>query len=1298
MTLISSYNNDTTPSLSDKLLGTDGTNGGTINILVEDVLKLINGVSGKDYIQYKFSLTNHSNEGYFNTNESKTNPAEISKFFFNKQSTTKEDLTVLFTKLDTLQNIVISLRNPENTNNFATFKITNITINTTYFVFDVVLYKNFYSGDLVVGTIYSAYFDVKENFEDKTDKGGYEGTAQDLDDAKQNISQKGIADGYASLDVNGLVPASQLPSYVDDVLEFTNLAAFPVTGATGKIYIAIDSSLIYRWSGTIYIEIKDTSAVWGAITGTVTNQTDLINWINLNVVTAPFLGTVAPASTPTGTGSAYWIATQNGTYTNFGGVVVAANSFAVISRNAGGAFSISQTTLDITSKVNVSDVINTLASTETAKPLSANQGKVLNGKITDLINVVGTEVTITPSATTTGYITNTGTINTSFANYFHKTYPISDLNKLHYASSYLVGSGISIIHFFKANGDYLGYQNLISANTTILNELIIFPLLTASIKINYTGTANVNLKYIELIKIDVINTLVSTETAKPLSANQGRVLDLKIVATENALLKKTNVTQSSTNAGFVNKSGVIVTLYAGYSHKNYSVANINNKHFFSTTSDGTDLALIHFFKADGTYLGNQNTVNALTTVTDELIVFPALTAVVKINYKNSPTVNLNFTELSNFQAEVGVLNTKIDLVNAADVQAAKTVLSENNAITSSTTQSGGFINNSGNFSASATYRVENYLIADITKKHFYTTYFGGSGLSLLHFYGAADVYLGSQNPIVANTQLTNEPIVFPVGTVKIKVNSALASVQGVVYTDYIPLAADLNSLSNRLTVVEQKSPKSTIEFTKETSQFSVRTAFDSTRDLVMVYFVNVGNKNVSQNGTYIGLNTLTTAQIKATAKAHDTADSVAPFQTKNYWFINGEHGYLIPKIVSTGHNKVVADLGSMWQCADGKQFKLIKISGNDLYFAPKITINGGGAGKDTSDYVYGYVMTALTHVSGATNTGNITVTTNSSFQWKPINDNIKKTFFCDGKEIVDNGVYNCLELVVKDVHECYNPATITQFEPTFTADKWFRTTYTYKFIGMSCAVNHSIELFSPLWLEYYGATQPMGLTKSGDKDSFIFIPKVQSKTSGGVTTDWKQPQNCSVADQVWGATSFAVTANDLIDVNKVPDRIVQYHKNPSGDYLLGFASGLSLLSSNTRDSIRKNKMQSVAFSFKNDYRNKMYFRVITALGEEGDLLPTGWVANYNYYHTYYNPALSPAKVYWYKENNSFIVYIHCFEIINNCKIILPDFMEGKVAEIVEKTTDASLITDTIVANEIYVKFTSALANYIVLKF
>jgi hypothetical protein len=49
-----------------------------------------------------------------------------------------------------------------------------------------------------------------------------------------------------------LVPANQLPSYVDDVLEFDNRSAFPATGEKGKIYIAINDDSQWRWTGTTY--------------------------------------------------------------------------------------------------------------------------------------------------------------------------------------------------------------------------------------------------------------------------------------------------------------------------------------------------------------------------------------------------------------------------------------------------------------------------------------------------------------------------------------------------------------------------------------------------------------------------------------------------------------------------------------------------------------------------------------------------------------------------------------------------------------------------------------------------------------------------------------------------------------------------------------------------------------------------------------------------------------------------------------------------------------------------------------
>lgn len=74
-------------------------------------------------------------------------------------------------------------------------------------------------------------------------------------------STKGQFSGLASLDENGRVPSSQLPSYVDDVIEADTLTAFPETGESGKIYIAKDTNKTYRWSGTDYTEISASLAL-----------------------------------------------------------------------------------------------------------------------------------------------------------------------------------------------------------------------------------------------------------------------------------------------------------------------------------------------------------------------------------------------------------------------------------------------------------------------------------------------------------------------------------------------------------------------------------------------------------------------------------------------------------------------------------------------------------------------------------------------------------------------------------------------------------------------------------------------------------------------------------------------------------------------------------------------------------------------------------------------------------------------------------------------------------------------------
>ena len=81
-------------------------------------------------------------------------------------------------------------------------------------------------------------------------------------DARIPLTQKGVANGIATLDATAKVPAAQIPDMADDVLTYANLAAFPATGVSGVIYLAVNAGTPanptrqYRWGGSAYAEIS----------------------------------------------------------------------------------------------------------------------------------------------------------------------------------------------------------------------------------------------------------------------------------------------------------------------------------------------------------------------------------------------------------------------------------------------------------------------------------------------------------------------------------------------------------------------------------------------------------------------------------------------------------------------------------------------------------------------------------------------------------------------------------------------------------------------------------------------------------------------------------------------------------------------------------------------------------------------------------------------------------------------------------------------------------------------------------
>lgn len=137
----------------------------------------------------------------------------------------------------------------------------NISISTLQQEF-INLDEKFDDVENEVSEVKSLLEDAKNLVRDLEDR--FEGTLADFEQFKRDINSEiddfkdlvGSPYGIAPLDGEAIIPSAYLPSYVDDVLEYATKAAFPLKGESGKIYVALDDNLTYRWSGSTYVEIS----------------------------------------------------------------------------------------------------------------------------------------------------------------------------------------------------------------------------------------------------------------------------------------------------------------------------------------------------------------------------------------------------------------------------------------------------------------------------------------------------------------------------------------------------------------------------------------------------------------------------------------------------------------------------------------------------------------------------------------------------------------------------------------------------------------------------------------------------------------------------------------------------------------------------------------------------------------------------------------------------------------------------------------------------------------------------------
>jgi hypothetical protein len=130
----------------------------------------------------------------------------------------------------------------------ANLKATYDTVDTHINSTDAHLAENINYDNTTSGLAALKVQDAIDEVEDRVDTA--EADIQAIEDSV------GAANGICPLNGSTKIDALYLPSYVDDVLEYANLAALPVTGETGKIYVTLDTGKTYRWTGSVYVEIS----------------------------------------------------------------------------------------------------------------------------------------------------------------------------------------------------------------------------------------------------------------------------------------------------------------------------------------------------------------------------------------------------------------------------------------------------------------------------------------------------------------------------------------------------------------------------------------------------------------------------------------------------------------------------------------------------------------------------------------------------------------------------------------------------------------------------------------------------------------------------------------------------------------------------------------------------------------------------------------------------------------------------------------------------------------------------------
>lgn len=447
----------------------------------------------------------------------------------------------------------------------------------------------------------------------------------------------------------------------------------------------------------------------------------------------------------------------------------------------------------------------------------------------------------------------------------------------------------------------------------------------------------------------------------------------------------------------------------------------------------------------------------------------------------------------------------------------------------------------------------------------------------------------------------------------------------------------------------------------------IRSYFDETRDVVQkIVYAPSNNKNWQlQTVRLIAYDAEdSTAVYGAGTDIHGVGDDICPHNTINLGYVGGNHGFNTREIVASSHGKDASDLGSIW--SDGT---------NQWYLAEVIDANNltmlGVADTSTGTWVIPTSLAGnpLTHVSGASHTGNITWTGSTAVSQVAVCGQRSFSILVDGKYPLEDGVLTYGEFVdFKEEYTVPDPDDLVFADPMDWSNgnsDWFTNTIIYRFgLDGSLVIFHTVELHKEMKLGYIGLMQFYKLTQGSYSNIYLYIPGADTVNDG--SKDWTVNDimdfNTDPASSLyWGPTEKLYS--------NPPNRSIMFLGNGSPDDV-AFMGAYNPVFSQSKDATRDSS---------SDYWNlytsgKQYPRFLNS----NSIYPAGTVWNGVMMRHYFNPTRASANVTsanWIKIGSFWLVYIDYHQTVSWDRVELPGQLIGLSITVVDKTTSFTLEID-----------------------